>query len=64
MIGIGGMLMKPKRGNNYKVVQPMVHKVDRSRFVHMIDTQGTKTFVNYDYLEDSYSIGYYLNQMI
>ena len=39
----------------------MIDKRDNTRFVHMIDVKGNKTFVNYDYLSFSYSIGFYLN---
>ena len=54
------LIMKPKRMNKYKVVHPMVDKRDNTRFVHMYDINNKQIFVNYDNLEFSYSIGYYL----
>ena len=55
------VIMKPKRMNKYKIVHPMIDKYHDSRFIHMIDINGKIIFVNYDYLIDCYSIGYYLS---
>ena len=54
------LIMKPLRGKRFKIIHPMI-KHDGTRFVHMLDINGDKIFVNYDYFEFSNSIGYYLN---
>ena len=58
------VIMKDKRCNKYKVVHPMINKIDNTRFIHMYDINNNQIFVNYDYLIYSYSIGYYLNHLI
>ena len=58
------IIMKPKRIKKYKIIHPMINKLDNTRYVHLYDINGKQTFVNYDYLEFSYSIGYYLNKLI
>ena len=55
------LIMKPKRGQKYKVVQPMKDKYHEGRFVHLFDVNDKQIFVNYDWLEFSHSIGYYLS---
>ena len=55
------LIMKPKRMNKYKIVHPMIDKYHDSRFVHMYDINNNQIYVNYDYLEDSYSSCYYLS---
>ena len=55
------IIMKPKRGNRYKIVHPMVDKRDNSKFAHLYDIENRLTFVNYDYLTFSHSTGYYLS---
>ena len=55
------LIMKPKRIKKYKIVQPMFDKFHESRFVHMYDINNNQIFVNYDYLEASFSMGYYFN---
>ena len=42
----------------------MIDKRDNTRFVHLIDINDKTRFVNYDFLEYSYSLGFYLNKMI
>ena len=58
------IIMKPKRIKKYKIIHPMFDKFHDSRFVHMYDINGKQTFVNFDFLEYSYSLGFYLNKMI
>ena len=54
-------LKKPIKNNSYKVVHPMFDKYHEDRFVHMIDINDNHIYVNYDYLINYYSIGYYLS---
>ena len=55
------LIMKPKQGQKYKVVHPMKDKRSNDRFVHLRDINDKVIFVNYDWLEFSHSIGYYLS---
>ena len=53
------LIMKTKR-NKYKIVHPMSDKWHDCRFIHLY-INGNKVFMNYDYLINYYSIGYYLS---
>ena len=58
------LIMKPKRGNKYKIVHPMTDKHHENKFVHLYDIDDNQIFVNYDALMYSYSPAYYLNHLI
>ena len=55
------IIMKPKRGNKFRVVKPMTDKYHDCRFAYLYDIADNKIWVNYDYICWSNSIGYYLN---
>jgi len=53
------LIMKTKL-NKFKIVHPMSDKYHDSRFIHLY-IDGNKTYMNYDYLINSHSIGFFLD---
>ena len=55
------IIMRDKRNNKFKIVHPMKDKYHQDdNFAHLIDINGNKTFINYDWFIFSHSIGFYL----
>ncbi len=56
------IIMKPKRGVNYKVVHPYYDKWNDCYYVNLIDVEGNQRHWRVYDLLSCFTVGYYLNK--